>query len=87
MGSSISPGVADLTMEVFKKMALAKCPSHMKPRFWRRFVDDTYTVLHGLFIDEFTTYLNSLNKDIQFTRELQSEVTDDITFLDSDVVV
>ena len=44
MGSPISPGVADLCMEVFEEEMLANCPEHMVPKIWIRYVDDTYTI-------------------------------------------
>ena len=45
MGSPISPGVADLSMEVFEEEALSTCPNHLTPTVWYRYVDDTFTVL------------------------------------------
>ena len=71
MGSPISPGVADLCMEVFEEEMLANCPEHMVPKIWIRYVDDTYTILHEYFIEDFTKYLNSINENIQFTREIE----------------
>ena len=80
MGSPISPGVADICMEVFEEDMLKDCPDHLAPKVWLRFVDDTFTTLHDYAIEAFTTYLNSRNKHIQFTREV--EENDQIPFLD-----
>ena len=80
MGSPISPGVADLCMEVFEEEMLANCPEHMVPKIWIRYVDDTYTILHEYFIEDFTKYLNSINENIQFTREI--EENHELPFLD-----
>ena len=55
MGSPISPGVADLCMEVFEEEALAHCPPHLAPHIWYRFVDDTFATLHEYAIEGFTS--------------------------------
>ena len=80
MGSPISPGVADLCMEVFEEETLAQCPPHLSPEVWYRYVDDTFASLHEYAIEEFTLYLNSRNPHIQFTREV--EENNCIPFLD-----
>ena len=46
MGSPISPGIADLSMEVFEEEMLAACPDHLAPDIWLHYVDDTFTSLH-----------------------------------------
>ena len=81
MGSPISPGVADLAMESFEEEMLQACPDYMSPEVWLRYVDDTFAVLHEYVIEEFTTFLNSRNTNIQFTRELEEEGK--LAFLDS----
>ena len=80
MGSPISPGVADLCMEVFEEETQALCPPHLSPHVWYRYVDDTFATLHEYAIEEFTEYLNSRNPHIQFTREI--EENNNIPFLD-----
>ena len=74
MGSPISPGVADLCMEVFEEETLANCPPHLAPYVWYHNVDDTFVTLHEYSIEEFTEYLNSRNKLIQFTREANDSI-------------
>ena len=60
-------------------------PSHQysttPPLFWRRFVDDTFTILQWSQKISFLEYLNSIDEHIQFTSE---EAGDDgsIPFLD-----
>ena len=39
------------------------------PSVWFRYVDDTFTVINGYHVDEFTTNLNSLDYNIKFTAE------------------
>ena len=45
MGSPISPIVANLFMENFEEKALSTAPH--PPYFWKRFVDDTFTILES----------------------------------------
>ena len=81
MGSPISPGIADLSMEVFEEEMLARCPDHLAPDVWLRFVDDTFTVLHEYSIEPFSSFLNSMNPHIQFTKELEED--EKLAFLDT----
>ena len=79
MGSPISPIVANLYMEQFENKAINTGPH--PPLFWRRFVDDTFTILHSSQKISFLEHLNSIDEYIQFTSE---EASDDgsISFLD-----
>ena len=48
-------------------MALAKAEN--PPRWWKRYVDDTYTVLRKDQAQSFTDYLNTVDEDIKWTTE------------------
>ena len=67
MGSPVSGIVCDLYMEEYEEKALsaAKHP----PRWWKRYVDDTHTVLKKGYSQEFTDHLNSIDEDIKWTTE------------------
>ena len=52
-----------------------------KPRIWDRYVDDTFTVLKRNSVESFITHLNSIHKDIKFTRETEKDGC--LPFLDS----
>ena len=48
MGSPLSPVVADIYMEWLEKKSIETYP--LKPKIWKRFVDDTYVVWpHGKY--------------------------------------
>ena len=66
MGSPISPLVANLFMEEFEVQAIST--STVPPTLWKRFVDDTYTIIKNNR-DSFLQHLNSINPKIQFTCE------------------
>ena len=71
MGSPLSAIVANLYMESFEVEALRSAPH--PPYLWKRFVDDTFTILQSSQRDGFLEYLNSIDQHIQFTAEDQRE--------------
>ena len=79
MGSPISPVVANLYMEDLETKALQSAQN--PPSFWRRFVDDTLTILKSSNTDEFLQHLNSIDQHIQFTKE-ESRSDGSMPFLD-----
>ncbi|CAH2098873.1 unnamed protein product [Euphydryas editha] len=78
MGSPVSPIVADIYMEDFEVRALKTAP--ISPRFYKRYVDDTFTILPTDSTCIFLEHLNSINNNIQFTMELEANNT--LAFLD-----
>ena len=78
MGSPVSPVVADIFMEEFEAMALSTAP--VTPRFYKRYVDDTFTVLPSDKVTAFLDHLNSIHPNIQFTMELENDKK--LAFLD-----
>ena len=69
MGSPLSPIVANLYMESFEVEAIRSAPH--PPYLWKRFVDDTFTILQSPQKDGFLEHLNSVDQHIQFTAEDQ----------------
>ena len=67
MGSPVSPIVCNLYMEDFEQrtLQLAQNP----PRIWKRYVDDTFTVMKRCYTDEFSRFINSVDSNIQWTTE------------------
>ena len=71
MGSPMSPGLANLYMEAFEDRALSTAVN--PPRWWKRFVDDTFVILKKDHKEEFLQHINSVDPSIQFTTEEQKE--------------
>jgi len=51
MESPVSPVIANLYMEVFEELAIESAP--YKPKIWKRYVDDTFTILDRSNVDSF----------------------------------
>jgi hypothetical protein len=81
MGSPVSAVVANLYMEFFEELALESAPS--RPRFWKRYVDDTCCILKTGDVDGLLNHLNSIRPTIKFTMELEEEGS--LPFLDTRV--
>ena len=79
MGSLISPIVANLYMENFEEKAISTAPH--PPYLWKRFVDDTFTIIESSERRPFLDHINSIDQHIQFTCEEQRE-DGSIPFLD-----
>ena len=71
MGSPVSPIVCNLYMEQLEQLAIQSAPH--PPLWWYRYVDDTHTKLKKEFAQEFTDHLNSLDPDIKFTTEGETD--------------
>ena len=67
MGSPISPIVANIFMEDFEVQAIMTSPS--PPVLWKRYVDDTFTIIQKQQKDSFLEHLNTINPSIKFTSE------------------
>ena len=67
MCSPVSPIVCNIYMEDFEQRALAEATD--PPRWWKRYIDDTYTVLKKDQAETFTEYLNTINNDIKWMTE------------------
>ena len=68
-------------MEEFQERAIATAT--YKPKIWKRYVDDTFTVLGKDYVDGFLQHLNSQQPTIRFTMEIEKDNT--IPFLDTSV--
>ena len=80
MGSPVSPIVANLYMEYLEQKALSTAPN--PPRFWHRFVDDTFVIHKEVNKQGFLQHINSVDPAIKFTVEDNKE-DGSIPFLDT----
>ena len=67
VGSPISPILANLYLEGFEAKAISSSP-HL-PYLWKRFVDDTFTIIKSSEKERFLEHLNTIDPNIQFTSE------------------
>lgn len=86
MGSPVSPLVADIYMEYLEQTAIASVPLHLKPKLWKRYVDDILEVINKQAVEELTDHLNRVDDtgSIKFTYETEAEKM--IPFLDMQIV-
>ena len=71
MASPVSATIANLVMEYIEESAIATA-TH-PPRWWYRYVDDSHACHKKDYIQEFDDHLNSVNPNIQFTKELEKD--------------
>ena len=83
MGSPVSATIANLVMEYIhvhvEESAIATA-TH-PPGWWYRYMGDNHACLKKDYIQEFHDHLNSVNPNIQFTKELEKD--NRLSFLDT----
>ena len=82
MGSPVSAVIANLYMENFEEQAITT--SSYEPRIWKRYVDDTFTILDRENVDDFLQHLNNQQPSIRFTMETEKD--NKLAFLDTAVL-
>ena len=80
MGSPVSPIEANLYMEYLEQKALSTAPD--PPRFWHRYVDDTFVIHKEANKQGFLQHINSVDPAIEFKVEANKE-DGSIPFLDT----
>ncbi|BHF68719.1 hypothetical protein SprV_0301175800 [Sparganum proliferum] len=76
MGSPPSGLIAEAVLQRLEQQVFSSYP----PKFWARYVDDTFVVIKRSEVKAFKALLNSIFPDIQFTME--EEVNNQLPFLD-----
>ncbi|BHF84495.1 hypothetical protein SprV_0902764600 [Sparganum proliferum] len=76
MGSPISGFIADAVLQRLESLVF----QHHKPKFWARYVDDTFVVIDRDQLLTFKERLNAVFPDIQFTME--EEENNQLAFLE-----
>ncbi len=79
MGSPVSPIVANLFMLFLEQRAIATAPMDIKPKLWKRYVDDILELVCKNKVDALTEHLNEVDDtgSMKFTdeREKDSQIT------------
>ena len=78
MGSPLGPVLANVFMVHLEETIVPTLQDHMPT--WRRYVDDTFTIVKKGKRDEVIASLNSFHPNIKFTHEVENE--QQIAFLD-----
>ena len=81
MGSPVSVAIANLVMEDVEERALASYDIQLP--FWKRYVDDIFTVVCVDWVQHLLEHLNSIECSIQFTVEVENDGK--LPFLDVNV--
>jgi hypothetical protein len=83
MGSPVSPIVANLFMEHLEQTAIATAESDIKPRWWKRYVNDVLAKIPIGTVERLNNHLNQVDSthSIVFTHECMAN--NSIPFLDT----
>ena len=74
MGSPLGPQLANAFMNYYEQIWLDECPIDIKPRFYKRYVDDIFILCKSKEqLEKFQNYLNSKHPHITFTSEIEEE--------------
>ncbi|BHF62054.1 hypothetical protein SprV_0100503500 [Sparganum proliferum] len=76
MGSPISGLIAEVVLQRIEHLVFTK----YQPRFWARYVDDTFAIVKSSDMEHLKELLNSVDPNIQFTME--AETNNQLPFLD-----
>ncbi|BHF77522.1 hypothetical protein SprV_0602062900 [Sparganum proliferum] len=79
MGSPLSGLIAEAVLQRLERLVFRS----YSPKFWARYVDDTFVVIKRNDVQDFKVLLNSIFPDIQFTME--EENNNQLPFLDVNV--
>ena len=81
MGLNISPVLANIFLNNLETKFLDECPENIKPKFYKRFLDDTFLLFDTAEqLKQFFQYVIVIHRNIKFTYEV--EVNNTLSFLD-----
>ncbi|XP_071948694.1 uncharacterized protein [Antedon mediterranea] len=87
MGSPVSPIMANIFMEDLEQRATETAPSHIKPIFWRRYVDDVLAIVPIGFEEELLQHLNTIDQTGQIKFTMENMKNNAIPFLDTLITI
>ena len=61
MDSPVSPLAANIFMEHLEETAIATAPMNIKPKLWKRYVDDILEVVRKEVVNDLTEHLNKID--------------------------
>nr|VZI20143.1 unnamed protein product [Spirometra erinaceieuropaei] len=79
MGSPISELIAEAVLQRLDSLHFR----HQRPKFWARYVNDTFVVIERVQVLTFKEPLNTVYPKIQFTMEKKEEENNKLAFLDA----
>ena len=86
MGSPVSAIVANLFMEWLEGEAMATAPLDIKPKLWRRYVDDVLEIIKEGKTERLTQHLNTIDPTGSIKLTYEEESDRKIPFLDTLIV-
>ena len=82
MGRSLGPLLANIYMAHLEEEHFLKNVMDFSPSLYRRYVDDTFCLMkEECHIDQFLSYINSIDPNIQF--DVEQEKKEQLSFLDT----
>ena len=79
MGGPASSTTTEIYMQAHECTAITA--ALQPPKVWRQFVDDVYSILKHMHLENFSHHMNNLHQNIKFTMEEESN--EELTFLDT----
>ena len=75
MGSLVSPLVGNMYMEHLEEKLQSTVPAELKPKLWKRYMDDILEVIKKGLMEKLTEFSNSLDAmgSIKFTYEVEQD--------------
>ena len=85
MGSPFGPTLANTFLCHYEKEWLDSCPTELKPKLYKRYVDDIFVMFRSRDdVKKFADYMNTKHPNIHFTFEIEDQ--NSFSFLDIKII-